>query len=302
MQKRRRKRPRRPQNPRPLGPLRHPQSLLHRRLRMPRMLRRPHLQEHRRRLALFRPQQRRLLPHDSLFRRPPRQLRLLFVLPHLLLRRPRRGPCLQLARRPRQERLRPSHLRQAQCVRQRLLQLPQLALRARLDRQVPRRRDNRDDFPPRVLVRASAKVVRALLRECVLRHRVNPGQAAHRGLLERRQDFRNGRGPDGPVRHPLEASVPELQVFQVCPRQNRANPCISESRPLRADVRRSKNATPKVSAGCIRFERAPAPERDAQRTLSQWPLYNASRGTSRLRKALPSENSPKKWIFAPRTC
>ncbi len=51
---------------------------------------------------------------------------------------------------------------------------------------------------------------------------------------------------------------------------------------------------PKVSAGCIRFARALVWERDARLTLSLWLLCNASRGTSRLRKALPCASLPRK--------
>lgn len=292
MRKRRRRRPRQPQSPNPLGLLRRPQS----------PLRRSHPQGHPQ-PAPHSLRQSQLLRRDRLFRQPPRQLRLPLGLPRLPLPHPRRGQRLQLAH-PLQIRLRHNHLRPARRVRQRLLQLPRLALRARLDRQVPRRRDNRDASPPRVLVRASAKVGRALPRECALRpHRVSPGPAAHRGLLaRRRQDFRNGRAPDVLVRRPLEASVPARRAFRVCPRRSQESPYISESRPLHADVRPSKNAMPKVSAGCTQFERAPALERDARHTLNLWPLCNANRGTSRLRKALPFASSPKKWIFARRTC
>lgn len=274
--KRRRRPLKQPQSPSPLGLPRRLQSPLHR----PRTLlqsRPPLLQGH------LHPAPRslqwlRLLRRDSQVRQPPLQLQLpLGLPPRLLLRRPRHGLRLQLAHRPFQERLRHSHLRPARCVRQRLLQLPRLARRGP---QVPRKQDNPDDSP-RVPVKASAKLGRALPRECALRlHRVSPGPAAHRDLLARRhQDFRSGRAPGVPVRRPLGVSVPAQRAFQVCPRQSRESPYTSENRPLHAGVRRSKNAMPKVSAGCTRFERALAPEPDARLTLNLWPLCNASRGT-----------------------
>lgn len=276
MRKRRRRPLKQPQSPSPSGPLWHPRSP---QLQLPctvlqllRPLLRGHLQPAPRSL-----QRLRLLRCDNIFRQPPRPLRLPFDLP----RHPRRGLRLRLARRPLQEQLRHSHLRPARCVRLRLLRLPRLALPARRGPQVRHRQDNPEDSLPHVLVKASAKLGRALLRGCALRlHRVNLGPVAHRDLLARRhQDFRSDRAPGVPVRRPLEVSVPAQRAFQVYPRQNQESPYTSENRLLHADVRPSKNAMPRVSAGCTRFERAPVPARDARLTLSRWPLCNASRGT-----------------------
>ncbi len=162
------------------------------------------------------------------------------------------------------------------------LQLPPQAPRVRHGPQVPRRRDSLADSR-RVLVKVSAKVGRELLKGCALQlRRVSPDRAAHRDPVERRpQDFRSGQAPVVPVRDPLEARDPAQRAFQVCPRQNQESPSTSENRPPHADVRRSKNAMPKVSAGCTRFARARVWEQDARLTLNLWPPCNASRGTSR---------------------
>lgn len=270
-------------------------------LRMLLQLRQRLRQEHHQHLPPHRLQ--RLRQHQCVrpFRQPLRQRQLPRDLPRLRLRQQRPG-LRHRAARPLREQPPDNRPPTGRCVQQRLLQLPRQARQLRQGPQVPRRQDNLVDSR-RVLVRVSAKVGRALRKGCAPRPRqVSPDRAAHRDLVARRhQDFRSGPAPGVPVRRLLEVSVPAQRAFQVCPRRSQESPYTSENHPPHADAPRSKNAMPKASAGCTRFERAPVSEQDARLMLNLRPLCNASRETLRLRKVSPSASLPRRWIFARRT-
>lgn len=128
---------------------------------------------------------------------------------------------------------------------------------------------------------ALTKIVRELPRGCALRlPQVRSGLVVRQDPVVRpvpealHRDFRSGP-EDVPVQQsPLAASV---QVPPVeFPRPNPENRSMPASRRRPADGRRSKNGMRKVNAGFIRYARAQALVRAAQRTWNQSHRYSGS--------------------------